>query len=87
LTDFGDVVLFRIVRFLSEGDCVRESWIQAAVPIAVNTRDHSLIETLLLVLRGSASRFPELVAVAIELTANSKQINRVVRNVLGGSPA
>jgi hypothetical protein len=80
---FDDVVLYRIVRMLPESNPVREEWILAAVPIAVATRDHSLVETLLLVLGSTAGRFPELVAVASELATDSKQMRRVLQNVRG----
>ena len=80
---FDDVVLYRIVRALPEDNSVREAWILAAVPGAVATRDHSLVETLLLVLGSAASRFPELIGVASELATDSKQMRRVLQNVRG----
>jgi hypothetical protein len=82
---FDDVVLYRIVRVLPKGNSVREAWILAAVPGAVATQDHSLVETLLLVLGPDAGRFPELVGVASELATDSKQMRRVLRSVGGTS--
>jgi len=78
---FDDVVLFRIVRCLRETGGLREEWIRAAIPVAVRTKDHSLVETLLLVMRPEAARSPELVAVAQQLAVHSKQMRRVLRNV------
>jgi hypothetical protein len=84
---FDDVVLYRIVRSLGQSSSIRESWIRAAIPCATRTRDHSLVETLLLVLGPSVSRFPELVVVASELATDSKQMHRVLKNVCGTDPA
>jgi len=81
---FDDVVLYRIVRALPKVNPVREAWIRATVPCAIATRDHSLIETLLLVLRSAAHLFPERVEVAAELATDSKQMRRVLKNV--GAP-
>ena len=85
--EFDDVVLFRIVRSLSDGSPTRRNWVRAAVPGAVKTKNHSLIETLVLVLGPGANRFPELITVASELAIESKQMSRVLRNVLGEPPA
>ncbi len=84
---FDDVVLFRIVRSLRQGNPIRENWVRAAIPGAVNTKNHSLIETLVLVLGSGATAFPELIAAASELATNSKQMSRVLHNVLGEPPA
>jgi hypothetical protein len=84
---FDDVVLFRIVRALPATSATRDAWILAAVPVAVSSRDTSLVETLLLVLGLSANRFPDLVRVASELSNESKQMRRVLRNTIGETPA
>jgi len=84
---FDDVVLFRIVRALPVTSLTRDAWIVAAVPGAVSNRDLSLVETLLLVLGPAANRFPELVRVASELSNDSEQMRRVLRNTTGVTPA
>jgi hypothetical protein len=84
---FDDVVLFRIVRALPASSATRDAWIAAAVPGAVRNRDVSLVETLLLVLGPAANRFPDLVQVAAELSNNSEQMRRVLRNTIGPGPA
>jgi hypothetical protein len=82
---FDDVVLYRIVRALDESSQQRELWVRAAIPYALLQRDHSLIETLLLVLGRGCVRFPELVAAAEDVARDSRQMTRVLRNV-GASP-
>jgi hypothetical protein len=80
---FDDVVLYRIVRCLPNGDSLRQAWVRAAIPVAVELRDTSLVETLLLLLRGKAIEFPELLAVGVELSNGSTQLQRVLKNACG----
>jgi hypothetical protein len=80
---FDDAVLFRTVRYLPATSPTRDRWIRSAIHHAINSRYGSLVETLLLVLGPSARRNPELLAVAQELAPSSKQIARVLRNVVG----
>ena len=80
---FDDTVLFRTIRYLPVTAPTRDRWIRSAIHHAINSRYGSLVETLLLVLGPSARRNPELLAVAQELAPSSRQIARVLRNVVG----
>lgn len=84
---FDDAVLFRTVRYLPATSPTRGRWIRSAIHHAISSRYESLVETLLIVLGPSARQYPELLAVAQELAPSSKQIARVLRNVVGPTPA
>ena len=58
---FADHVLFRIVRYLPSTSELREQWIDACLDIAANTKNHSLTETLILVLESRATAYPTLI--------------------------
>lgn len=84
---FDDVVLFRLLRWRSKNNEVVAKWLAALIPYAVSHRDASLVESLLLVLRRSAALHPELVRVATELAAGSRQMRRVLNNTVGPTRA
>lgn len=77
---FDDVILFRIIRHFGPGSNTRKRWLSALVPIAVQARDFSLVESLLLIMRHESVAYPELIAVADSLCAQSPQMRRVMRN-------
>lgn len=83
LTDF---VLFRILRHRSDSP-LRNAWIERGVAMALRTHDFSLVETLLLVLRERARKYPDIIEIAQTLAATSAQMRRVLRNVLSVDPA
>ena len=84
---FDDVVLYRIVRHLRENSDLRTRWVETLVPVATKLNDFSLIESLILTLRGHASSYPSLVAAATALAEGSNQVGRVLRNSGLRSPA
>jgi len=80
---FDDVVLFRLVRRLSEGHPLRESWVRTLLPLAIERRDASLVESLLLVLGKRSFDFPELLPAAVELSRSYGRMERVLLNACG----
>ena len=77
---FFDVVLYKLVRHLTKGHPLRERWIAKGIALAVQTRDFSLVESLVLMLRGRAVQHRQLVDLAKEFAAESTQMQRVLRN-------
>ncbi len=78
--EFFDFVLYRIVRYLPEGHPVRAQWVTRAISIATQTRDFSLAESLILMLRDRALDHPELMDIAKAFAVTSAQMRRVLRN-------
>ena len=58
--DFADVVLFYIVRSLPFGQSVGTRWIEKCIPLALDTHNESLIESLLWILKGNVNNYPAL---------------------------
>jgi len=56
--------------------------LKKAIPLAIETLDASLIETLVIVLREQASESPELVSVAIKLSEDFEDMQRILYNGL-----
>lgn len=77
---FFDIVLYKIVRYLPEEHPIRAQWISKGIVFAVETRDFSLVESLILTLRGKAVLHEELMHLANQFAARSKQMQRVLRN-------
>ena len=77
---FFDVVLYRLVRHLPEDHPVRERWIARGISLALQTGNFSLVESLILTLRGNAVQHEELLDLARQLAARSQQMQRVLRN-------
>lgn len=80
---FDDAVTFRIVRWLPATSDTRRDWLRAVVPFAVNSRDFSLTETLVLVMGPTVSAYPALVDVAVDIAGKWPQMRRVLRNASG----
>lgn len=78
---FFDVVLYKLVRYLPEEHPVRVEWIAEGIALAVETRDFSLVESLILTLRSNAVQHDRLMHLAKKLAIESKQMQRVLRNV------
>ncbi len=77
---FLDFVLYKLVRRLPEGHLARTSWETKALSIATQTRDFSLVESLVLTLRDRAVAYVELMDVAKTFATRSTQMRRVLRN-------
>jgi len=56
--------------------------LKQAIPMAIETSDASLIETLVIVLGEQASEYQELVSIAISLSEDDKEMQRVLYNCL-----
>ena len=56
--------------------------LKKAIPLAIETLDASLIETLLIVLSEQASEYPGLVSAAIKLSEDDEEMQRVLYNCL-----
>jgi hypothetical protein len=69
---FADGVLFYIIRYVS-GE-IRESWIASCVDLAIESKDTSLIESLVWVVHSDLTRYPDLVDVAHNLAATSAKV-------------
>lgn len=82
LTDF---VLFRIVRRMAPS-ALRQEWIDRGIGMALQSRDFSLVETLLIVLGSQAKEHPQLLRVAEDIAIDSRQMRRVLRNKVGIEP-
>jgi hypothetical protein len=77
---FIDLVLYKIVRHLPKNNETRNLWIDHCMTMALNTKDFSLVESLILLLRKDALSHSELIAIAKEYAKTSAQMRRVLRN-------
>ncbi len=77
---FADLILYKIVRYMRKNNATRNKWIDRCIDIAINSRNFSFIESLLLVLRRDAWDYPKLIAIAKEYSYSSTQMDRVLRN-------
>ncbi len=76
----ADLILYKIVRYMRKDNATRNNWIKRCIDIAINSRNFSLIESLLLVLRREAWNHRKLIAIAKEYSYSSAQMDRVLRN-------
>lgn len=77
---FTDYVFFKIVNLLPRNNETRLEWIQKCLEIALETRDFSLTESLILVLQDEATKYPQLLEIAHEYARTSSQMKRVLVN-------
>ena len=77
---FADLILYKIVRHMGKDNETRNNWIERCIDIVINSRNFSLIESLLLVLRREAWNYQKLIAIAKEYSYSSAQMDRVLRN-------
>lgn len=77
---FADFVIYRIVRNLPKDSKIRNRWIEKCTTMALSTKNFSLIESLILVLRQDVLNYPDLIAIVKEYAINSAQMRRVLRN-------
>lgn len=75
---FADGILYYIVRYLPPDD-IRQSWISSCVDLALESKDPSLVESLVWVLGPQLVRHPNLVDVAHGLTAASAKVQTALR--------
>ena len=76
----ADLILYKIVRYMRKDNAIRNNWIDRCIDIAINSRNFSLIESLLLVLRREAWNYRKLIAIAKEYSYSSAQMDRALRN-------
>ncbi len=76
----ADLILYKIVRYMRKDNVTRKNWIERCIDIAINSRNFSLIESLLLVLRREAWDYQKLIAIAKECSYSSAQLDRVLQN-------
>lgn len=77
---FADLILYKIIRYMRKDNATRSNWIERCIDIAINSRNFSLIESLLLVLRRDAWDYPKLIAIAKEYAKTYAQMERALRN-------
>lgn len=77
---FFDFVLYKLVRYLPEEQPVRVQWIEKAIAIAIKTEDFSLVESIILTLRGKALQYTQVMFLAEQFATKSKQMRRVLLN-------
>lgn len=75
---FADVVLFYIVRYVPLDDVARRGWISSCANLAVNSKDASLVESLVWVLGRNVRTYPELLQVANHLSAISLNVHKAM---------
>ena len=80
---FADFVLFKIIPCLSTQSAIRQEWINKSIALAKDTRNFSLIESLLLILKKDSLENPELIETAKDYAKTSRQMKRVLRNSCG----
>jgi hypothetical protein len=78
---FVAFVLYAFVRWLEPGTPIRGSWLRAAIPVAVESKHSMLVETLVFMLGPGTPFYPELMAVAWELEADSPELTRALQKV------
>jgi hypothetical protein len=76
----ADLILYKIVRYMRKDNATRNNWIVRCIDIGINSRNFSLIESLLLLLRREAWNYRKLIAIAKEYSYSSAQMDRVLRN-------
>lgn len=77
---FFDVVLYKLVRYLPEEHPVREKWIAKGIALAAQSEDFSLVESMILTLRAKSVQHEQLIILAKQFAAESRQMQRVLRN-------
>jgi len=77
---FIDFALYKIVRSLPKGNETRNRWIANCADLSLDTKNFSLTESLILVLREDALNYPDIIAIAEGYAKTSAQMRRVLRN-------
>ena len=77
---FADYVLFKIARYLPRQSDTRRDWLNACMAMAIDSKDFSLVESLMLVLGQDANNHQELMTIATDYARTSGQMRRVLVN-------
>ena len=78
---FADYILFKLVKYMDRNSETRTDWINSCIDVAIETKDFSLTESLVLVLGQNSKEHSELISTAKKLVTSSAQMKRVLRNV------
>lgn len=74
---FADPILFYVVRTLPFGLSVGKNWVVKCVSMATETKNESLVESLIWTLKEKIREYPDLLHLAQQLTSSQK-----IRNAL-----
>lgn len=77
---FADFALYKVVRQFPKDNETRNLWIGNCMATALNTKNFSLIESLILVLQQDTLNYPDLIAIATKYAKTSAQMRRVLHN-------
>lgn len=77
---FADFVLFKIARILPKHSDTRRDWINTCMAMAIDSKDFSLVESLILVLGQDAKNHAELMSIAADHAKTSAQMRRMLLN-------
>ncbi len=81
--DFTDFILFKVIRNISNRSKIWEKWVSGCLSLSLETRNISLIESLLLVIGRKAVEQNELIQIAKDYAKSSRQMRRVLFNSCG----
>ena len=76
--NFVDWVIFYPIRYFYLHTPIGDRWIEAALELAERTKDESLVESLVLILRPNISDYPSFASLARELAGQSRVISKVL---------
>ena len=77
---FADYILFKLVKCFPKKNKTRMNWINTCITVAIDSKDFSLVESLILVLGQDAKKHSKLITMAKNLASTSVQMKRVLRN-------
>ena len=80
---FSDFVLYEIIRYFPEESYIRKEWINKSIASAKDSKNFSLVESLLLVLKKDSFEHPDIMRIAMEYAKSSTQMRRVLRSACG----
>lgn len=81
--DVLDLILFKVIKNLPPNNLLRVQWISRCIKLAIQTKNPSLVESLVLVLKHEFVNNSELFAIASDIARDSKQMQRVLFNACG----
>ena len=77
--EFLDLVLYKIVRYLPADDMARNQWVSYCANLAIKTRNLSLVESLVFVLKNEILSMPDFLKVSSELAKSSEKIQKALQ--------
>lgn len=80
---FADETLYNIIRSVSSREGIRIKWVNVCMAMAIESKDFSLVESLVLVLGRDSMKYPELIDVAMAHAKRDVQMRRVLFNACG----